>query len=76
MTTGTKRMKRALSDIKMADPKFAPIIDAHPLCTIGRSTTNESHFESLVSSVISQQLATKAAETIHGRLIALSGGKI
>lgn len=69
-------MKRAISEIKMADPKFAPIIDAHPLCTIGRSTSNESHFESLVSSVISQQLATKAAETIHGRLIALSGGKI
>ena len=69
-------MRRALSEIKIADPKFEPIIDAHPLCTIGRSTSNESHFESLVSSVISQQLATRAAETIHGRLIALSGGKI
>jgi DNA-3-methyladenine glycosylase II len=76
MTISTARMKRAVSEIKLADPKFAPIIDANPLCTIGRNKVNESHFESLVSSVISQQLATKAADTIHGRLVALMGGKI
>ena len=69
-------MKRATSEIKAADSKFAPIIDAHPLCTIGRINSEESHFESLVSSVISQQLATKAADTIHRRLVALSGGKV
>lgn len=76
MNISTARMKRALSEISAADPKFAPIIDAHPLCTIGRSDSEESHFESLVSSIISQQLAMKAADTIHGRLIALAGGKI
>lgn len=76
MTITTARMKHVVSEIKTTDPKFAPIIDAHPLCTIGRNDSKESHFESLVSSIISQQLAIKAADTIHGRLIALSGGKI
>lgn len=69
-------MKRAVSEIKLADPKFAPIIDSHPLCTIGRNKSEESHFESLVESVISQQLAMKAANTIHGRLVSLTGGKV
>jgi DNA-3-methyladenine glycosylase II len=76
MTISAAKMKRAISEIKETDPKFAAIIDAHPLCTIGRKASDESHFESIVSSVISQQLATKAAVTIHGRLVALSGGKI
>lgn len=76
MTVTAARMKRTLAEISAADPKFAPIIDAHPLCTIGRFDSGQSHFESLVSSIISQQLAMKAADTIHGRLIALSSGKI
>jgi DNA-3-methyladenine glycosylase II len=76
MTISTAKMKRALAEIKLADPKFVPIIEAHPLCTIGRNASAESHFESLLSSVISQQLATKAADTIHCRLIALTGGKV
>lgn len=76
MTMTAVRMKRTLAEISAADPKFAPIIDTHPLCTIGRFDSGQSHFESLVSAVISQQLAMKAADTIHGRLIALSGGKI
>lgn len=76
MSISATRMKRVVSEIRATDPKFAPIIDAHPLCTIGRNDSKESHFESLVSAIISQQLAMKAADTIHGRLIALSGGKI
>lgn len=69
-------MKRAVADICEADPKFAPIIQASPLCPIGRKQTQNTHFESLVESVISQQLAIRAADTIHARLVALAGGKI
>jgi len=76
MVISAARMKRAVTEIKLADPEFVSVIDAHPLCTIGRNRSDESHFESLVSSVISQQLAIKAADTIHGRLVALSGGKV
>ncbi len=70
------KMKGIVAQISAADKKFAPIIARRPLCTIGRSQSPETHFQSLVSSVISQQLATKAAETIHGRLSALCKSNI
>ena len=69
-------MKRAVKEICEADPKFDSIVGASPLCTIGRNPSEVSHFESLVESVISQQLAVRAATTIHGRLVSLAGGKI
>lgn len=69
-------MKRAVAQICNADPKFIPIVEASPLCQIGVIQSERSHFESLVESVISQQLAIRAADTIHGRLVSLAGGKI
>lgn len=69
-------MKRAIAQICEADSKFIPIIEASPLCPIGKEQSQVSHFESLVESVISQQLAIRAANTIHARLVALAGGKI
>jgi len=71
-----QKMRRIVAEVAQIDRKFAPLIERRPLCTIGRSERTESHFESLVSSVISQQLATKAAETIHGRLVELCEGSI
>jgi DNA-3-methyladenine glycosylase II len=71
-----QKMRRIVTEVAQMDRKFAPLIERRPLCTIGRSEPRESHFESLVSSVISQQLATKAAETIHGRLVDLCKGTI
>lgn len=76
MTFSTSRMKRAVAEICEADPKFIPIVEASPLCRIGLKPPTASHFETLVESVISQQLAIRAADTIHGRLVALAGGKI
>jgi DNA-3-methyladenine glycosylase II len=71
-----QKMRRIVAEVAQMDRKFAPLIDRRPLCTIGRNSPSESHFESLVSSVISQQLATKAAKTIHGRLVDLCNGTI
>jgi DNA-3-methyladenine glycosylase II len=76
MTFTSAQMKRAVAEICEVDPKFVPIIEASPLCPIGRAQTQSSHFESLVESVISQQLAIRAADTIHARLVSLAGGKI
>ena len=76
MTFSTAQMKRAVAEICEADPKFIPIVEASPLCRIGFKPSAASHFESLVESVISQQLAIRAADTIHGRLVSLAGGKI
>ncbi len=71
-----QKMRRIVAEVGQMDRKFAPLIERRPLCTIGRSAPSESHFESLVSSIISQQLAVKAAETIHGRLVDLCKGTI
>lgn len=76
MTFSTEQMKRAVAEICEADPKFIPIVEASPLCRIGYKPPTTSHFETLVESVISQQLAVRAADTIHGRLVSLAGGKI
>jgi DNA-3-methyladenine glycosylase II len=76
MTFTSAQMNRAIAQICEADPEFTPIIEASPLCSIGRTQTQSSHFESLVESVISQQLAIHAADTIHARLVSLAGGKI
>jgi DNA-3-methyladenine glycosylase II len=69
-------MRRIVAEVSQIDPKFAPLIQRRPLCTLGRSEPSETHYESLVSSVISQQLATKAAATIHERLVKQCKGVI
>ena len=71
-----RQMRKAVADLSQRDRRLAAIIAAHPLCTVGRNPKPISHFEALVESVISQQLAVKAAETIHGRVVKLAGGKI
>jgi len=76
MAFSSAQMKRAVAQICAADPKFIPIVEASPLCPIGREQSQRTHFESLVESVISQQLAIRAADTIHARLVSISGGKI
>jgi DNA-3-methyladenine glycosylase II len=69
-------MKKIITELSAQDKKLAKVIAAHPLCTIGRNPKPVSHFESLVESVISQQLAVKAAETIFLRVKKLAGGRI
>ena len=71
-----REMRKAVADLSLRDRRLATIIAAHPLCTVGRNPKPISHFEALVESVISQQLAVKAADTIHGRVLKLAGGKI
>lgn len=69
-------MKKVVEEIGEVDRKFAKVIAAHPLCTIGRNPKPVTHFEALVESVISQQLAVKAADTIFGRVKQAAGGRI
>jgi DNA-3-methyladenine glycosylase II len=69
-------MRSVVAELSARDRRLAAVIAAHPLCTVGRNPKPISHFESLVESVISQQLAVKAADTIHARVVKLAGGKI
>ncbi len=56
------------------EPRFAPVIESSGLCPIGKTKRRESNFRSLATSIISQQLSTKAASTIIARVDALTGG--
>jgi DNA-3-methyladenine glycosylase II len=71
-----RAMRSAVAELSQRDRRLAAIIAAHPLCTVGGNPKPISHFESLVESVISQQLAVKAADTIHARVVKLAGGKL
>ena len=71
-----RAMKQVVAEISARDKKMAKVIEAHPLCTIGRNPKPVNHFESLVESVISQQLAVKAADTIFARVKKAAGGRI
>ena len=76
LTITASQMKKIVADLARRDARFAKVIDAHPLCTIGRNPKPVSHFEALVESVISQQLAVKAADTIYGRVKGLAQGRV
>ena len=69
------KMRKIVREIAGIDQRFIKVIDSSELCDLGISNPERSHFESLVSSVISQQLATAAARTIKERF-ALECGKI
>lgn len=70
------QMKKIVRDLAARDARLAKVIEAHPLCTLGRNPKPVTHFEALVESVISQQLAVKAADTIYGRVKDLAKGRM
>ena len=63
----------AVRHLRRADPALARVIDAVGPCTY--CDRNRPPFESLVSTIIDQQLSVKAAATIRGRVLALFPGK-
>ncbi len=62
------------AELSERDARLASVIATNPLCTLGSKPPSVSNFESLVESVVSQQLSVKAADTIHARLVELCGG--
>lgn len=70
------QMRTIAQEISARDARLAKVIAAHPLCTLGRNPKPVTHFEALVESVISQQLAVKAADTIYARVKALARGRM
>ena len=66
--TTEAEMKRYVRAIVKIDPKFKEIMASSPLCTINRKRPKKTHYETLVESIISQQLSVKAADTIYARL--------
>jgi len=57
------------------DPVLAAIIRQHGACELGAARERFDHFAMLARAIVFQQLSTRAATTIHTRLLAcLPGG--
>lgn len=72
--------RKAARHIITINPRFDAVIKSSGFCTIGarpgKRRAGESNFASLASSILSQQLSTKAAATIISRVEKLSGGTL
>jgi DNA-3-methyladenine glycosylase II len=68
--------KKAIAALREADPVMATLIDEHaPL--VRRDLKRErpgDAYGALLRSIVGQQLSTKAASTIYGRMIDIFGG--
>ena len=73
LTTGFEMMRYTRQIVKI-DLAFKEIVEASDLCNINLKKPTRSHYDTLVTSIISQQLSVKAANTIRQRLDELSGG--
>lgn len=63
-------LRAAVRHLKRGDPVLASIIERAGPCRFGAREAG-SHLDALVRSIVSQQLSTKAASTIHSRVVAL-----
>jgi DNA-3-methyladenine glycosylase II len=66
-------MKKALDHLKKSDAILASIIVRVGPC---KMTYREPTFEMLARAIVFQQLSTKAARTIYGRLEEAAGGRL
>jgi DNA-3-methyladenine glycosylase II len=66
-------MKKAVDHLKKSDAILASIIGRVGVCQIAY---REPCFETLARAIVFQQLSTKAARTIYGRLEEAAGGKL
>lgn len=57
-----------------ADPVFAPLVEVVGPLRI--RPPHSTHYEALLRSIVFQQLAGKAAATIHGRVVEAVGGEV
>jgi DNA-3-methyladenine glycosylase II len=68
------RIQPAAAHLVKADPAFRRVVEAHQAMELRPAA--DSAFESLLSAIVSQQLAGAAARTIHGRVVAVLGGVV
>ncbi|MEI7576026.1 MAG: DNA-3-methyladenine glycosylase [Armatimonadota bacterium] len=67
-------MTGAEKHILQVEPRFGPLIERFGPCELIHPLRGANVYESLMSSILYQQLSTKAATTIRGRLYALFPG--
>jgi DNA-3-methyladenine glycosylase II len=67
--------QKALKHLRRVDPVLRQVIARVGPCSL-RPATEGPHFGFIARSIVYQQLSTKAATTIHGRVIDACGGSI
>jgi len=75
MTNATE-MRNICRKIARIDPVFVSAIKDLPPCKIGLEKSRITSYQSLIRSVIAQQVSTSAARTITSRLETKCGGSI
>jgi DNA-3-methyladenine glycosylase II len=65
---------KAVAHLRAADSVLASVIDRVGACK-ARAHPEGTHFGAVLRSIVYQQLSGKAAATIHGRVLALFGGR-
>lgn len=65
----------AVAHLRRSDPCWAPLIDRVGPCTLGEDLQTGDLLDCLTEAILSQQLSSKAAATIHGRFLAHYGGR-
>jgi DNA-3-methyladenine glycosylase II len=71
------RHASATAHLSSADPRLADLIERVGPCRLGDGASaldERNAFKALGQSIVSQQLSTKAAETIFGRVTSLGAG--
>lgn len=64
-------LARAEAHLVETDPVMAELVSAHGPCRI--DPAGNAPFDTLIGSIVGQQLSTKAAATIHARLMDAAG---
>ena len=69
-------MSDATTRLSASDPVLAALVARHGPPPRRRPVRSDRRFESLVETIVYQQLAGRAAATIHGRLLAALDGSV
>jgi DNA-3-methyladenine glycosylase II len=76
MSTSPRAMQAITAEIVAIDPKFELVISGSTLCDLDSKKSKNNHVAALSKSIISQQLAVKAADSIYQRFQSLCGGDV
>jgi DNA-3-methyladenine glycosylase II len=66
---------KGVAHLRKADPVLRKLIDEHGKPRPARRTDRDDHYGALVRSIVGQQLSTKAARSIYGRLLERFDGR-
>jgi DNA-3-methyladenine glycosylase II len=69
-------MRDATAHLAAQDSVLAALIDRHGPPPVRRPVRSDRRFESLAEIIVYQQLAGRAAATIHGRFVGALGGTV